>query len=61
MCLPAPPPPPRRCLLAPADVKKFKKRVNTEALSALAELFMINGDLSAWLYTGSQVGGRGGG
>ena len=35
-----------------ADVKKFSRRVNPDALYALAELFLLNGDMSAWLYTG---------
>jgi hypothetical protein len=31
-----------------------------QALAALAELFLVNGDMCAWLYTGSQVRERGG-
>jgi hypothetical protein len=38
-----------------ADPKRFGRRINPDALSASAELFLVNGDLSAWLYTGSQV------
>jgi len=38
-----------------AQVKGFARRIHPEALSALAELFLVNGDMSAWLYTGSQV------
>ncbi|KAF5842707.1 SacI homology domain-containing protein [Dunaliella salina] len=36
-------------------VKGFARRIHPEALSALAELFLVNGDMSAWLYTGSQA------
>ena len=43
------------CLLVTGKVKKFQRRVNPEALSVLAELFLTNGDMCAWLYTGSQV------
>jgi hypothetical protein len=38
-----------------ASVKAFARRISPEALSAAAELFLVNGDMSAWLYTGSQV------
>ncbi|GAX77587.1 hypothetical protein CEUSTIGMA_g5031.t1 [Chlamydomonas eustigma] len=38
-----------------ADPKRFGRRINPDALSASAELFLVNGDLSAWLYTGSQA------
>ena len=48
--------------------KKFGRRMHPEALSAMAELFLVNGDLSAWLYTGvgggqggHRAGGEGGG
>lgn len=37
------------------DAKKFGRRMSSELLSASAELFLVNGDLSAWLYTGSQA------
>jgi hypothetical protein len=37
------------------DAKRFGKRIVPEALYMLAELFLVNGDLSAFLYTGSQV------
>jgi hypothetical protein len=37
------------------QVKTFARRINPDALSALAELFLVNGDMSAWLYTGSQA------
>lgn len=37
------------------QVKSFARRIHPEALSALAELFLVNGDMSAWLYTGSQA------
>lgn len=32
--------------------RRFQARISPDALSAIAELFLINGDLSAWLYTG---------
>eukprot|EP00983_Pelagomonas_calceolata_P036327 1133533-Pelagomonas_calceolata.AAC.3 len=38
-----------------SKVKGFARRIHPEALSALAELFLVNGDMSAWLYTGSQL------
>ncbi len=38
-----------------SSAKAFARRINPEALSAMAELFLVNGDMSAWLYTGSQV------
>lgn len=38
-----------------ASVKKFGKRVSPEALRVMAELFLVSGDLCAWLYTGSQA------
>lgn len=37
------------------SVKRFGRRVSTEALSAMAELFLLNGDLCAYLYTGSAA------
>jgi len=43
------------CMLRSPGVKRFGKRISPEALSALAELFLVNGDMSAWLYTGSQA------
>lgn len=43
------------CLLDAAKVKLFGRRVSPEALYAMAELFLTNGDMCAWLYTGSQV------
>ena len=42
-------------LMLRADAKKFGRRISPELLSAAAELFLVNGDLSAWLYTGSQA------
>lgn len=39
------------------QVKSFARRIHPEALTALAELFLVNGDMSAWMYTGSQVRG----
>ncbi|KAL6757783.1 SacI homology domain-containing protein [Haematococcus lacustris] len=38
-----------------ASVKGFARRIHPEALFALAELFLVNGDMSAFLYTGSQA------
>ncbi|KAF8060490.1 SAC9 [Scenedesmus sp. PABB004] len=45
------------CMLAPgrARVRGFARRVSPAALSGLAELFMMNGDMCAWLYTGSPA------
>jgi hypothetical protein len=37
------------------QVRGFARCIHPEALSALAELFLVNGDMSAWLYTGSQA------
>lgn len=37
------------------QVRKFGKRVHPDALGAIAELFLVAGDMTAWLYTGSQV------
>lgn len=36
-------------------VASFARRINNAALSALAELFLMNGDMCAWLYTGSPA------
>jgi hypothetical protein len=44
------------CMLK-ASVRAFARRIHPDALSAAAELFLVNGDMSAWLYTGSQVRG----
>jgi hypothetical protein len=33
-------------------VRHFARRINPSALSAMAELFLMNGDMCAWLYTG---------
>jgi hypothetical protein len=38
-----------------AQVRHFALRVNPRALSAIAELFLMNGDMCAWLYTGSPA------
>lgn len=38
-----------------AKVKHFARRINPAALSAIAELFLMNGDMCAWLYTGSPA------
>jgi len=38
-----------------ASVGQFGRRINHDALSALAEVFLVNGDMIAWLYTGSQA------
>uniref|UniRef100_A0A7S0RVH0 Uncharacterized protein n=1 Tax=Chlamydomonas leiostraca TaxID=1034604 RepID=A0A7S0RVH0_9CHLO len=38
-----------------AKVRSFARRIHPEALTSLAELFLVNGDMSAWLYTGSQA------
>ncbi|KAG1680617.1 hypothetical protein FOA52_015066 [Chlamydomonas sp. UWO 241] len=37
------------------DAATFAARVRRDALSASAELFMVSGDMNAWLYTGSQA------
>ena len=42
------------CMLK-ADPRRFGRRIHPDALASSAELFLVNGDLSAWLYTGSQV------
>ncbi len=41
--------------LLPCRVRTFSKRVLPEALSSLAELFLLNGDMSAYLYTGARI------
>lgn len=41
-----------------SSAQAFARRIHPEALSAMAELFLVSGDMSAWLYTGSQVRGR---
>eukprot|EP00879_Flechtneria_rotunda_P023570 GHRR01024935.1.p1 GENE.GHRR01024935.1~~GHRR01024935.1.p1 ORF type:complete len:159 (+),score=60.45 GHRR01024935.1:310-786(+) len=38
-----------------ARVRHFARRINPAALSAMAELFLMNGDMCAWLYTGSPA------
>ena len=43
------------CMLTCAKVSYFARRVNPVALSAIAELFLMNGDMCAWLYTGSPA------
>ena len=46
------------CLLTSpklARVPYFARRVSPAALSAAAELFLMNGDMCAWLYTGSPA------
>ncbi len=42
-----------------SSAQAFARRIHPEALSAMAELFLVSGDMSAWLYTGSQVTGVG--
>ncbi len=42
------------CMLK-SSARQFQRRISPSALSAMAELFLVNGDMSAWLYTGSQV------
>ena len=42
-------------MLAAAKVSNFAQRINPAALSAMAELFLMNGDMCAWLYTGSPA------
>ena len=37
------------------QVRHFTRRINPGALSAMAELFLMNGDMCAWLYTGSPA------
>eukprot|EP00798_Chlamydomonas_sp_ICE-L_P004469 gene4469-14627_t len=41
------------CMMA-AGVKKFGRRIHPDALYSMAELNLINGDMSAWLYTGGS-------
>ncbi|GFR51195.1 hypothetical protein Agub_g13542 [Astrephomene gubernaculifera] len=43
------------CLLRAGKVAPISRRIHPEALSVLAELFLVNGDMCAWLYTGSQA------
>ncbi|KXZ46422.1 hypothetical protein GPECTOR_43g858 [Gonium pectorale] len=43
------------CMLRTGKVASISRRVHPEALSMLAELFLVNGDMCAWLYTGSQA------
>lgn len=38
-----------------ARVRHFARVINAPALSAIAELFLMNGDMCAWLYTGSPA------
>jgi hypothetical protein len=38
-----------------ARVRAFARRTSPAALGAIAELFLTNGDLCAWLYTGSPA------
>ena len=37
------------------QVRRFARMINPAALSAIAELFLMNGDMCAWLYTGSPA------
>lgn len=49
---------PAPCLLlrvAVGQVRRFARMINPAALSAIAELFLMNGDMCAWLYTGSPA------
>ena len=41
--------------LSVVQVRRFARMVNPAALSAIAELFLMNGDMCAWLYTGSPA------
>ncbi|GIL81031.1 hypothetical protein Vretimale_9264 [Volvox reticuliferus] len=43
------------CMLRKGKVHTISRRIHPEALSVLAELFLVNGDMCAWLYTGSQA------
>lgn len=45
------------CMLrsSAAKVRHFTRRINPSVLSAVAELFLMNGDMCAWLYTGSPA------
>ena len=36
------------------QVRHFARRVHPAALAAVAELFLMNGDMCAWLYTGER-------
>ncbi len=38
-----------------ASVERFGKRILPDALAAMAELFLVNGDMCAFLYTGSAA------
>eukprot|EP00882_Tetradesmus_deserticola_P024707 GHRQ01027017.1.p1 GENE.GHRQ01027017.1~~GHRQ01027017.1.p1 ORF type:complete len:268 (+),score=148.12 GHRQ01027017.1:721-1524(+) len=38
-----------------ARVRRFARVINAPALSGIAELFLMNGDMCAWLYTGSPA------
>ncbi len=42
-------------MLRAGKAAAIHKRIHAEALSVLAELFLVAGDMCAWLYTGSQV------
>jgi len=37
------------------QVRRFARMINPAALSGIAELFLMNGDMCAWLYTGSPA------
>jgi hypothetical protein len=41
-------------------VRHFTRRINPGALSAISELFLMNGDMCAWIYTGAWLAGLGG-
>lgn len=43
------------CLFRALQVRRFARMINPAALSAIAELFLMNGDMCAWLYTGSPA------
>jgi hypothetical protein len=45
------------CMFSPrhARVRHFARVINAPALSGIAELFLMNGDMCAWLYTGSPA------
>lgn len=43
------------CMLRAGKAAAIQKRIHGEALSVLAELFLVAGDMCAWLYTGSQA------
>lgn len=40
---------------SPTQVRRFARMINPAALSSIAELFLMNGDMCAWLYTGSPA------